>query len=85
VLFLHGSAERDDDGVAQSKVGLVNAVRKHADRFPAVVVMPQCRPTVRPDPPGMTWREMCPDTPANAAHARARIAIGSGLFETAQR
>ena len=44
VLFLHGSNERGDDGVAQSKVGLARAVREHPERFPAIVVMPQCRP-----------------------------------------
>jgi len=44
VLFLHGSNERGDDGVGQSKVGLARAVREHPERFPAIVVMPQCRP-----------------------------------------
>jgi predicted peptidase len=44
ILFLHGSNERGDDGVAQSKVGLARAVREHPERFPAVVVMPQSRP-----------------------------------------
>src|SRR5450755_1413210 len=53
VLFLHGSVERGDDGVAQSKVGLANAVRNHADRFPAIVVMPQCRLNVSWDAPAM--------------------------------
>src|ERR1035438_9613032 len=53
VLFLHGSVERGDDGLAQSKVGLANAVRNHADRFPAIVVMPQCRPNVSWEDPAM--------------------------------
>jgi len=43
ILFLHGSVERGDDGTAQSKVGLALAVRNHPERFPAIVVMPQCR------------------------------------------
>ena len=43
ILFLHGSAQIGEDGVAQSKVGLGHAVRKHPERFPAIVVMPQCR------------------------------------------
>ncbi len=43
VLFLHGAGERGDDGLQQSEVGLGAAIRKHSDRFPAVVVMPQCR------------------------------------------
>jgi predicted peptidase len=43
VLSLHGSEERGEDGIVQSEVGLGLAVRKHPDRFPAIVVMPQCR------------------------------------------
>jgi predicted peptidase len=43
ILFLHGSGERGDDGQAQSQVGIGGAIRFHSDRFPAVVVMPQCR------------------------------------------
>jgi predicted peptidase len=43
VLFLHGAGERGDDGLIQSEVGLGGAIRRHVDRFPAVVVMPQCR------------------------------------------
>ena len=42
VLFLHGAGERGTDGLIQSEVGLGSAIRRHADRFPAVVVMPQC-------------------------------------------
>jgi predicted peptidase len=43
VLFLHGSEERGEGGIVQSEVGLALAVRKHPERFPAIVVMPQCR------------------------------------------
>src|SRR5256885_580997 len=43
VLFLHGSEERGEDGMVQSEVGLALAVRKYPERFPAIVVMPQCR------------------------------------------
>jgi predicted peptidase len=43
VLSLHGSEERGEDGIVQSEVGLAAAVRKHPERFPAIVVMPQCR------------------------------------------
>ncbi len=43
VLFLHGAGERGDDGLMQSQVGLGGAIRMHSDRFPAIVVMPQCR------------------------------------------
>ncbi len=42
VLFLHGAGERGNDGLAQSEVGLGRAIRLAPDRFPCVVVMPQC-------------------------------------------
>ena len=43
ILFLHGYGEEGDDGLVQTQVGLANAIRKHVDRFPTVVVIPQCR------------------------------------------
>ena len=43
LLFLHGAGERGDDGLLQTDVGIGHAVRQYADRFPFIVVMPQCR------------------------------------------
>ncbi len=43
ILFLHGSIEKGDDGVAQSLVDLGRVVRRDPKSFPAVIVMPQCR------------------------------------------
>jgi len=43
ILFLHGAGERGDDGVTQTQVGLGGGIRTHIDRWPAIVVMPQCR------------------------------------------
>ncbi|MGH9938258.1 MAG: prolyl oligopeptidase family serine peptidase [Blastocatellia bacterium] len=43
ILFLHGAGERGDDGFVQTEVGLGSSVRRYVDRFPAIVVMPQCR------------------------------------------
>ncbi len=43
VLFLHGAGERGDDGLLQTQVGIGAAIRIHSDRFPAVVVLVQCR------------------------------------------
>lgn len=43
VLFLHGAGERGDDGVIQTEVGIGTAIRRYNDRFPCVVVFPQCR------------------------------------------
>jgi predicted peptidase len=41
ILFLHGSGERGEDGLRQTQVGLAAAIRRHVERFPAVVVFPQ--------------------------------------------
>ena len=46
ILSLHGSIERGSDGIVQSRVALGAAVRRYPERFPAVIVMPQCRPGV---------------------------------------
>lgn len=42
VLFLHGAGERGADGLRQTQVGLPAAIRRHGERWPALVVMPQC-------------------------------------------
>lgn len=43
ILFLHGSGERGEDGLLQTTVGLPAAVRNDRSRFPAIIVIPQCR------------------------------------------
>ena len=42
IVFLHGAGERGDDGLLQTEAGLPSALRRNADAFPAVMVMPQC-------------------------------------------
>ncbi len=42
VVFLHGAGERGSDGLIQSDVGLGHAIRKNPERFPCLVLMPQC-------------------------------------------
>lgn len=42
VVFLHGRGERGRDGLVQTEVGLPSAIRRHAERFPCLVLMPQC-------------------------------------------
>ena len=46
ILFLHGAGERGNDGLIQTEVGIGAAIRRYRDRFPAVIVMPQCRKNV---------------------------------------
>ncbi len=42
ILFLHGAGERGNDGIRQTQVGIGSAIRSYPDRFPCLVVMPQC-------------------------------------------
>ena len=42
IVFLHGLGERGDDGLLQTQVGLPAAIRRWPDRFPCLVLMPQC-------------------------------------------
>lgn len=44
ILALHGGGERGTDGLLQTDVGIARAIRRHADRFPAIVVFPQRPP-----------------------------------------
>jgi predicted peptidase len=41
ILALHGAGERGADGLLQTEVGLGSALRRNADRYPAIVVFPQ--------------------------------------------
>lgn len=47
ILFLHGSGERGTDGLRQTTVGLGDAIRRHAERWPAIAVFPQAPPEHR--------------------------------------
>jgi predicted peptidase len=67
VLSLHGSEERGDDGVQPSLVGFPLAVRNHPDRFPAIVVIPQCRT-------GVDWK-------APAMQAQILAALDASIAE----
>ena len=42
VLFLHGRGERGAEGMWQTQIGLPEAIRDHPERWPFIVVMPQC-------------------------------------------
>lgn len=42
ILFLHGAGERGNDGIRQTQVGIGTAIRTFPERFPCLVVMPQC-------------------------------------------
>jgi acetyl esterase/lipase len=42
ILFLHGRGERGSEGMWQTQIGLPEAIRDHPERWPFIVVMPQC-------------------------------------------
>jgi len=42
ILALHGRGERGTEGMWQTQIGLPQQVRDHPDRWPFVIVMPQC-------------------------------------------
>jgi acetyl esterase/lipase len=42
ILYLHGRGERGSEGMWQTQVGLPQEVRDHPERWPFVIVMPQC-------------------------------------------
>jgi len=42
ILALHGRGERGSEGMWQTQIGLPQAVRDHPDRWPFIIVMPQC-------------------------------------------
>jgi acetyl esterase/lipase len=53
ILFLHGRGERGSEGMWQTQVGIAEAVRNHPDRWPFVIVMPQCPDTAHWTDPAM--------------------------------
>ncbi len=42
LLFLHGRGERGSEGMFQTQIGLPLQVRDHPERWPFIIVMPQC-------------------------------------------
>jgi poly(3-hydroxybutyrate) depolymerase len=60
ILFLHGRGERGAEGMWQTQIGLPEAVRDHPERWPFIIVMPQC-------PQGAFWTD--PDSLAMAMQA----------------
>jgi hypothetical protein len=56
ILALHGRGERGSEGMWQTQIGLPQAVRDHPERWPFVIVMPQCPlDSVWTDPECWPW------------------------------
>jgi predicted peptidase len=48
ILALHGGGEYGSDGITQTAGGLANAIRRHPDRFAAIVVFPHAHADATP-------------------------------------
>ncbi len=48
IVFLHGYGERGDDGLKHTLVGIGPAIMRSPERFPALVLLPQCPASVNP-------------------------------------
>lgn len=59
VLFMHGSGERGTDGERQTTVGIGRAIREHPERFPCIVIMPQCPPDLKWEGPMLDMALAC--------------------------
>lgn len=68
IVFLHGAGERGSDGLIQSDVGLGRAIRTNPERFPCIVVMPQC-------PAKVWWDKALDDIEASYAKTVAEYSI----------
>jgi acetyl esterase/lipase len=54
ILFLHGRGERGSEGMWQTQIGLPEDVRDHPERWPFIIVIPQCPQDIYwTDPVGM--------------------------------
>ena len=42
LLFLHGRGERGSEGMWQTQIGLPQQLRDHPERWPFIIVIPQC-------------------------------------------
>jgi len=70
IVFLHGASRRGDDGVDQTRQGLGPAIMQHPERFPCIVVMPQC-------PRGKKWPEVSHHIETALAHTTNEFNVDS--------
>ncbi len=75
IVFLHGLGERGDDG-RQKSVGIFPAIEAHPERFPCLVLMPQC-------PLDSTWVAI--DADWARAFAPAEDHVDAAIAETQRR
>lgn len=75
IVFLHGLGERGSDDLAQTRVGIYKAIAAHPERFPCLVLMPQC-------PLDRVWVELESGWAKGIPNAEAHIesALGATLM-----
>jgi predicted esterase len=92
ILFLHGRGERGAEGMWQTQIGLPLQVRDHPERWPFIMVMPQCRyPSFWTDPDMLAMAMVALDQETAEFHAdRSRTYLtgismgGYGAWELAR-
>jgi len=80
ILFLHGRGERGTEGMWQTQIGLPQEVRDHPERWPFIIVMPQCpQASYWTDPEMENMAMAALDQEANEFHADAERTYLAGL------
>jgi acetyl esterase/lipase len=80
ILFLHGRGERGSEGMWQTQIGLPQAVRDHPERWPFIIVMPQCPlPAYWTDPDMLAMAMAALDREATEFHTDPERTYLSGL------
>ena len=80
ILFLHGRGERGAEGMWQTQIGLPLQVRDHPERWPFIIVMPQCTyPNFWTDPDMLKMAMAELDQETNEFHADPTRTYLTGL------
>jgi dienelactone hydrolase len=80
ILALHGRGERGSEGMWQTQIGLPQEVRDHPERWPFVIVMPQCpQPEYWTDPPMMALALAALDQESEEFHGDPERTYLTGL------
>ncbi|HWA95595.1 MAG TPA: alpha/beta hydrolase-fold protein [Terracidiphilus sp.] len=80
ILFLHGLGERGSEGMWQTEIGLPEAVRDHPERWPFIIVLPQCPQMYYwTDPPIMAMAMAALDKETAEFHADPERTYLTGL------
>ena len=80
ILFLHGRGERGEEGMWETQIGLPLEVRDHPERWPFVIVMPQCQyPAFWTDPQMLEMAMATLDQEAKEFHGDPHRTYLTGL------